>query len=635
MFADGYGDWGERALHASAVMPVSSISKTITAVAVLQLVQAGDLDLRAKVFGSGGVLSNLKPLSGIPKDPRVHDITVEHLLRHSAGWDEEKGPVFDPMLNKLYLERGHDVVDIAKAMNSGSYLSQYDVIRFMLNTPLDYEPGLRSKKSNFGYSVLGRVIEEVTDLPYEEYVKKHILNPCGMLHTRIGPRFSDEYLLGTQGTPGAFATAEMSSRLVQGLIDPEMLDSTLGWYSNVYDLGRFMSCLLGHAPRRLLTTQTLSLMFKRPTEPPSWYEDSWRGIGFHVRKDGAFWVDSDVHDNDVIIYHQGAWQDPDWSNPTEKTRDGTTAIILTTNDRFKKLKSVSERIVEMVDSWPEDMEDVSIEQELADLEIDDTIVRYQLGETYLQGYVNALRMSRYKPTWIHGYTDGDYTEFAIIAQKAKTSDDADFELLIEASKTKLFSHVAQLQSRGYYLSFLQSYESFSHDDRITHIALLTQTSRPLPAERWGVAENTDQYFNDLRADTTKGYTLEAQSIVALNAGSRVTYLMRQLDPETNERDFMSYHSMTLKELEDETRTNAERDYVLAYLDTYLIDDEPRFSAIYRHHVTQGRWVLQTSVTLGGFQDEAEHWEDLGYVPKLVVGYEDPKGLRFATFWQKP
>lgn len=134
----------------------------------------------------------------MPKDERVHDITVEHLLRHTAGWDHTKGPIFDPLLNQLYLQRGHEVVDISKAMKVEGILSQYDIIKFMLNSPLDYEPGTRSKQSNFGYSVLGRVIEEVSTLPYEEYVKKYILTPAGMIHTRIGPRFSEEYMLANE-----------------------------------------------------------------------------------------------------------------------------------------------------------------------------------------------------------------------------------------------------------------------------------------------------------------------------------------------------------------------------------------------------------------------------------------------------
>ena len=57
-------------------------------------------------------------------DPKLYDITVEHLLRHSAGWDQAKGPIYDPMLNQLYIEKGHDVTDISKAMNVQGVLSQ-------------------------------------------------------------------------------------------------------------------------------------------------------------------------------------------------------------------------------------------------------------------------------------------------------------------------------------------------------------------------------------------------------------------------------------------------------------------------------------------------------------------------------
>ena len=51
---------------------------------------------------------------------------------------------------------------------------------------------------------------------------------------------------------------------------------------------------------------------------------------------------------------------------------------------------------------------------------------------------------------------------------------------------RLFSHIAQLQARGYYVSFLQSYESWSHDDRMTHIALLTQATHAMEPEKWAI-----------------------------------------------------------------------------------------------------------------------------------------------------
>ena len=51
---------------------------------------------------------------------------------------------------------------------------------------------------------------------------------------------------------------------------------------------------------------------------------------------------------------------------------------------------------------------------------------------------------------------------------------------------RLFSHIAQLQARGYYVTFLQSYESWSHDDRMTHIALLTQATHAMEPEKWAI-----------------------------------------------------------------------------------------------------------------------------------------------------
>ncbi len=77
-----------------------------------------------QVFGNEGILRALKPVSGATVDPRLYDITVEHLLRHSAGWDQAKGPVYDPMLNQLYIEKGHPVSDISKTMNVQGILSQ-------------------------------------------------------------------------------------------------------------------------------------------------------------------------------------------------------------------------------------------------------------------------------------------------------------------------------------------------------------------------------------------------------------------------------------------------------------------------------------------------------------------------------
>jgi CubicO group peptidase (beta-lactamase class C family) len=66
---------------------VASVSKPITAVAIMQLVQNGELALSDQVFGTGGVLGEHPYLQEVDyTDQRLEDITVEHLLRHTGGW---------------------------------------------------------------------------------------------------------------------------------------------------------------------------------------------------------------------------------------------------------------------------------------------------------------------------------------------------------------------------------------------------------------------------------------------------------------------------------------------------------------------------------------------------------------------
>ena len=96
VLARGYGRTRRgRAVKAGSRFAVSGLSKSLTAVATLRLVQHGLLGLDDKVFGARGLLRGLHPPlrslaypPGGRPDPRLEDITVGHLLRHSAGWDQ-------------------------------------------------------------------------------------------------------------------------------------------------------------------------------------------------------------------------------------------------------------------------------------------------------------------------------------------------------------------------------------------------------------------------------------------------------------------------------------------------------------------------------------------------------------------
>src|SRR5690606_38655751 len=113
--------------------------------------------LSDKVFGNKGILK--KKYGKKPYSKAVTDITIRHLLQHlSGGWGNSRR---DPMFR-----------DPAIPMD--------DLISSTLDSlPLEHEPGTHYDYSNFGYCILGRVIEELTGMEYADYIKSEILRPAG------------------------------------------------------------------------------------------------------------------------------------------------------------------------------------------------------------------------------------------------------------------------------------------------------------------------------------------------------------------------------------------------------------------------------------------------------------------------
>ena len=147
-------------------MRVASVSKLITATAIMKLVEDGKLTLDDKVFGPNGILNDTIFLKY--KDKRVEDITVYNLLNHSAGWTSRWG---DHMFIKEV---------IAKELDKELPISLNHIVVFALSKKLHFAPGDPSSYSNLGYGILQLVIERVTEESYEEYVKDNIFEPLNI-----------------------------------------------------------------------------------------------------------------------------------------------------------------------------------------------------------------------------------------------------------------------------------------------------------------------------------------------------------------------------------------------------------------------------------------------------------------------
>jgi N-acyl-D-amino-acid deacylase len=205
---------------------LASVSKSITAVTVLRLVDAQRLALDARVVD---LLSDLSPPPGTVIDPRWRAITVEMLLRHEGGWDRQRSG--DP------LGWGPRV---ARALDVPMPVPPRALARYMLGQPLDFTPGTQAVYSNFGYLLLGLVIERVTGEPYAQAVQSLTLGPMGITGLANGAaRDPRSYLPGEARRYGP-AGAEAPG----GLLAPATFASG-AWIGSTVDLVRFLSAVDG------------------------------------------------------------------------------------------------------------------------------------------------------------------------------------------------------------------------------------------------------------------------------------------------------------------------------------------------------------------------------------------------------
>jgi N-acyl-D-amino-acid deacylase len=288
VFARGYG-YADKEANTSvapgALFRIASLSKPITSVTILKLVEDGKLHLDAKALD---ILSHLKPAPGAQVDPRSRRVTVRQLLWHAGGWDRDKPGGFDPMFRSA---------DTARDTGTAAPHSCETIIRWMMGKLLDFDPGTRSVYSNFGYCILGRVIEKVTAQPYEDYVRKNVLAPMGIERMRIGGA------LFSGRAPGEvkyydYPDARLASSIFPdspgpvpspyGAYDMRTLDSHGGWIASAMDLVRFVDSVDGRGRPAFLRQSTIRQMLARPAAPIAQPGDAtFYAMGWRVRPVGA------------------------------------------------------------------------------------------------------------------------------------------------------------------------------------------------------------------------------------------------------------------------------------------------------------------------------------------------------------
>jgi CubicO group peptidase (beta-lactamase class C family) len=242
----GYADLENRVpAEPESSYRLASITKTITALAVLQLAEEGKIDLDSQIQAY------------VPYFPRKKwPVTVRQLLGHLGGISHYRN----------YATEGH-IKDPKTTPESLAIFQDFDLVA---------EPGTRYTYSSYGYNLLGAAVEGASGLSYGEYIKRHIFDPLGMKDSRLdNPReLIPNRVRGYRFIKGELKNSEfvdVSSRFAAG-----------GVRSTVVDLLRYAR---GIMDRKLLKEATYKKMFSSMALRNGFF--TWYGMGWGVRPWGS------------------------------------------------------------------------------------------------------------------------------------------------------------------------------------------------------------------------------------------------------------------------------------------------------------------------------------------------------------
>lgn len=261
----------------TSLFRIASISKPITAAAVMRLVQDNQLTLSEKLTD----LLTLIPPVGQSPDPRLTDITVLNLLQHLGGWDRNIS--FPPMF--------YDLV-ISAALGVSLPISKSNIVTYMTGNPLQHTPGTTFAYSNYGYSLLGQIIEAVTGQAYQNYVDEKLLQPLNITRMVLGQtlpihRHPDEVKYHTQYTGTMVMNGSGSSVSgAYGAWNLDNMDAHGGWLASAVDLARFGAAFDEPTASPILTAASIDTMYGLPEniDPNNYVPGDWYyACGWDVR----------------------------------------------------------------------------------------------------------------------------------------------------------------------------------------------------------------------------------------------------------------------------------------------------------------------------------------------------------------
>lgn len=242
LYAKGYG-WADEEMGVEMepghIMRMASVSKLITAAGIMVLQDMDSLSIKDTVFGPGGILDDPFFNDLTKCDRNYRKITVEHILRHQAGF--RRDPLFS-------------AVDVKNQLGLDHAPTKEDYFGLVLSRKLRWVPGTSQKYSNFGYLLLSEIIERVSGMPYEDFIKEKVLDPAGCFDMHIGGIYYEDKRVNevryyTHEGDGKYIEEYTGSGIMvercYGGTDLPLLSGAGAWCGSPAEIARLVSSLNG------------------------------------------------------------------------------------------------------------------------------------------------------------------------------------------------------------------------------------------------------------------------------------------------------------------------------------------------------------------------------------------------------
>ncbi|MCP4774553.1 MAG: beta-lactamase family protein [Planctomycetaceae bacterium] len=316
---------------------IASLSKPITSAAIAALVKSG------KMTFDDPLVSFLDAKERSLLHPQLRSVTIKQILLHRGGWDRSISG--DPMF---------ETVKIGKALRLGRPANQAELIQFVLQRAPDFEPGAKYAYSNFGYCLLGRVIERVSKQPYGEFVKGALFKVSSETSLDLGKTLTAQtnesrYYVPSQRRVTGVVTGVIGKQVPTqyGGWCIENMDSHGGWIASAEDLVAFANSFNQPESSVFLTKTIASEVFQNPLGDD---KDVFYGYGWLVRRVGS--------GHRLNTWHNGSL--PGTSTLLVRRHDGFNWAVLFNSRDGSDGKSLSTLIdplihqaVNRVEKWPE------------------------------------------------------------------------------------------------------------------------------------------------------------------------------------------------------------------------------------------------------------------------------------------